>query len=69
MLYLEPSKSKINPSDCVDMDCDGRRKLLVTDLDGTFLGKARTTFIAKSEWHWDGDRSWGLGNDLFLSIE
>ena len=48
------------------MDCDARRKMLVTDLDGSLLGKALTTFVSKSEWHWIGvegstDRRWGLG--------
>lgn len=29
---------KINPSDCVDMECDAKKKVLVKDFDGTFLG-------------------------------
>lgn len=28
----------INPSDCVDMECDGLKKALIVDRDGTLLG-------------------------------
>lgn len=51
----------INPADCVDMDCDARRKVLITDLDGTFFGESMTTAISQSEFGWDGDSVWGLG--------
>ena len=37
--FLYACYSKVNPSDCVDMDCDGLKKGLVVDEDGTFLGK------------------------------
>lgn len=30
--------ARVNPSDCVDMDCDGHKKVIVTDNDGTLLG-------------------------------
>ena len=43
------------------MDCDARRKVLVTDRDGTYFGKKGTTVISKSEYEWDGARVWGLG--------
>ena len=53
----------INPSDCVDMDCDARRKFLVTDADGTFLGpRAGTMVLSRSEYGWDGAPVWGLGD-------
>ena len=29
---------KINSADCVDMDCDAKKKCMVKDLDGTLLG-------------------------------
>ena len=29
----------VNPSDCVDMDCDGMKKNFITDVDGSFLGR------------------------------
>jgi len=52
----------INPSDCVDMDCDARRKMIITDIDGTFIGESMTTAVSQSEFGWDQDRVWGLGN-------
>ena len=55
-----PSTEWINPSDCVDMDCDARHKVLITDADGTFLGK-NETIISFSEYQWDGARVYGLG--------
>ena len=56
-----PTTAWINPSDCVDMDCDARRKVYVKDVDGTYLGLSNTTLISKSEYYWDGERMWGLG--------
>ena len=38
VFLFRPNKVKINPSDCVDMDCDGLKKNLLTDMDGSFLG-------------------------------
>ena len=32
--------SKINPADCVDMECDGMKNVLIKDTDGTLLGGA-----------------------------
>ena len=29
---------KINSADCVNMDCDAKKKCMVKDLDGTLLG-------------------------------
>lgn len=29
---------KVNPSDCVDMECDGHKHAIIQDIDGTFLG-------------------------------
>lgn len=34
-----PNLGRVNPSDCVDMDCDGHKKVIITDTDGTFLGE------------------------------
>lgn len=51
----------INPSDCVDMDCDARRKVILTDIDGTFFGKPMTTAISQSEYGWDNGAVWGIG--------
>ena len=30
--------SKINPSDCVDMECDAHKNVLIKDTDGSLLG-------------------------------
>lgn len=30
---------RVNPSDCVDMDCDGHKKVVLRDMDGTLLGE------------------------------
>ena len=55
-----PNLGKINPSDCVDMDCDGLKKALLTDLDGSFLGTPGSVF-PQSEWQW-GSQQRGLGD-------
>ena len=55
----------INPSDCVDMDCDARRKMVITDVDGSFIGvntTTPTTAISESEYGWDSEPVWGLGD-------
>ncbi|KAK3879633.1 hypothetical protein Pcinc_015818 [Petrolisthes cinctipes] len=54
--------ARVNPSDCVDMDCDGHKKVVVTDDDGTLLGSAQATLTSEAENEWDGDRSHGVGD-------
>ena len=62
LFHHKPTTKWINPSDCVDMDCDARRKILITDIDGGLFGAKQSSVISKSEFHWDDDdRSWGLG--------
>ncbi|CAF5015148.1 unnamed protein product, partial [Rotaria magnacalcarata] len=39
-----PNLGAVNPSDCVDMDCDGLKKSLLIDIDGTFFGQPSTAF-------------------------
>ncbi|XP_053322520.1 fibrocystin-L [Spea bombifrons] len=56
-----PDVSKANPSDCVDMDCDAKKKSLLKDLDGSFLG-SKGAIIPQSEYQWDGEPSHGLGD-------
>ena len=59
----------VNPSDCVDMDCDGRRQLLITDIDGSFSGgKAGDTIIPKAEYEWDGNPRFGLGKSHHVFV-
>jgi hypothetical protein len=43
------------------MDCDGHKKCLVEDTDGSMLGSA-TTVVPHSEFEWDGDPRRGLGD-------
>ena len=50
------------------MDCDGLKKVIVEDLDGTLLG-TKGTVIPESEWEWEWpggeanvDRRRGLGD-------
>ncbi|XP_043922184.1 fibrocystin-L [Protopterus annectens] len=56
-----PDLSKVNPSDCVDMECDGKKKNIIKDLDGSFLGKVGTV-IPQAEYQWDGDKRYGIGD-------
>ena len=57
----EPSLGLVNPSDCVDMDCDGLKHILIHDTLGAFTGRP-STVIAKAEFQWGGDRRRGLGD-------
>uniref|UniRef100_A0A3B4U1D6 PKHD1 like 1, tandem duplicate 2 n=1 Tax=Seriola dumerili TaxID=41447 RepID=A0A3B4U1D6_SERDU len=56
-----PDVSKVNPADCVDMDCDAKKKSLLKDLDGSFLG-AVGAVVPQSEYEWGGDPRRGLGD-------
>ncbi|XP_069051252.1 PKHD1 like 1, tandem duplicate 1 [Lepisosteus oculatus] len=56
-----PDLSKVNPSDCVDMDCDAKKKALLKDLDGSFLGQVGAV-VPQSEYEWNGDKRRGLGD-------
>ncbi|CAL4062252.1 unnamed protein product, partial [Meganyctiphanes norvegica] len=44
------------------MTCDGLKKVIITDTDGTLLGTADATLTAKAEYEWDGDGSHGVGD-------
>ncbi|XP_067676837.1 fibrocystin-L-like isoform X2 [Haliotis asinina] len=59
--YHHPNVGKVNPSDCVDMDCDAMKKLIIRDMDGSLLGSPGS-IISRSEWEWNGDRRRGLGD-------
>ena len=58
-----PDLRFINPSDCVDMDCDALRKVLIKDKDGRMFGIIGGSIISKSEYQWDGTRAFGLGKN------
>ncbi|XP_062842250.1 fibrocystin-L-like [Trichomycterus rosablanca] len=57
----QPDVGKVNPSDCVDMDCDAKKKSMINDRDGSFLG-AVGAVIPRSEYEWNGDPRHGLGD-------
>ena len=46
-----PNIDKINSRECGSMDCDGMKKNLLTDTDGTFLGSVGTV-VSQSEYGW-----------------
>ncbi|XP_045037491.2 fibrocystin-L [Desmodus rotundus] len=56
-----PDIRKVNPSDCVDMVCDAKRKSFLRDVDGSFLGKSGSV-IPQSEYEWDGNSQLGTGD-------
>ncbi|XP_073714829.1 fibrocystin-L [Misgurnus anguillicaudatus] len=58
---LSKPSYKVNPSACVDMDCDAKKKTLLKDLDGSFLG-AVGAVVPYSEYEWNGDPRHGLGD-------
>ena len=53
--------SKVNPSDCVDMVCDAKRKSFLRALDGSFLGNSGSV-IPQAEYEWDGNSQLGIGD-------
>ena len=63
LLVHEPAIGRVNPSDCVDMDCDGYKQVLLRDIDGSFSGtNSSCTIISKAEFEWDGDARRGIGD-------
>ena len=49
------------------MDCDGLKKVIITDEDGSYLG-GPGSFISQSEFEWDGDSRRGLGDYRIPSV-
>ena len=63
LLMNRPSLGKVNPSDCVDMPCDGKKKAMIYDLDGSVAADGNPgTIIPFAEWNWDQDRRYGTGD-------
>ncbi|XP_076825620.1 fibrocystin-L-like isoform X2 [Clavelina lepadiformis] len=60
--YARPSLGLINPSDCVDMECDGMKNVLIKDFDGGLIGGTGGTVLPQAEYEWDGDPRRGLGD-------
>ncbi|XP_044514196.1 fibrocystin-L [Gracilinanus agilis] len=56
-----PDLSKVNPSDCVDMVCDAKRKAFLKDIDGSFLGSPGSV-IPQAEYEWNGNNQLGVGD-------
>ncbi len=44
------------------MECDGMKKVLIKDLDGTFFASGVGDVISQSAFEWDGDPARGLGD-------
>ena len=64
MKFNDPVVAFINPSDCVDMSCDKHRRNLIVDNEGVLSGTgAWSTFMSNSEFEWDGNTRFGLGNN------
>ena len=63
---FRPNLGKINPSDCVDMDCDGMKKNLINDVDGSLLGGSPGAVISQSEFGW-GSQQRGLRACFYLT--
>ena len=68
VFFDEPSLGAVNPSDCVDMPCDAKRKVLLIDEDGSFTETSSlATIIPDNSFQWGelGDTSinpsYGLG--------
>merc|ERR1719483_1010979 len=63
VIYMdEPILGKINPSDCTDFDCDGLKKAMIYDTDGSVAGDGNAgTIIPDSAFEWDGNPARGLG--------
>lgn len=69
LFYIPPSDIKwVNPSDCIDMDCDGAKHVLIKDLDGTLTGVSGGSVISKAEYEWNGDPQRGLGTSLVQKL-
>jgi len=57
-----PLIGKIDPSDCTDFDCDGFKKTIIWDTDGSFMGQVGS-IVPDSAFEWGGNPKRGLGYD------
>ena len=58
-----PNLGSVNPSDCVDMDCDGFKHVVIRDLDGSFMEQdSPRSLVSLAEFEWGGDRRRGIGD-------
>ena len=69
-----PLRGSINPADCVDMDCDGLKHVLVQDQDGSLTGLGTPmSLLSRAEIGWvaageEGDTSRGIGDFRIPSV-
>ena len=69
-----PIRGSINPADCVDMDCDGLKHVLVRDQDGSLTGlRTPMSLVSRAEIGWvvageEGDKSRGIGDFRIPSV-
>lgn len=49
------------------MECDAKKKTMLKDVDGSFLG-AVGAVVPQSEYEWDGDPRRGLGDYRIPSV-
>merc|ERR1711935_1084026 len=47
-----PSDKDVNPADCGDMHCDGLKRAMIVDKDGSFFGEPGT-YLGESEFEWN----------------
>ncbi|KAF8567271.1 hypothetical protein P879_01118 [Paragonimus westermani] len=57
--FDRPALRNVKFGKCGDMECDGLKKALLIDKDGTFLG-APGSSIPQSEWQWDLNPAYGI---------
>ena len=50
---FRPKVADVNIADCMDMHCDGMKKVLINDEVGDFLGHIGS-YVAEAEYEWDG---------------
>ena len=61
-LFVCRQRRFVTANKCVDMSCDGKKKLLIRDLDGSFFGTQPSSYIPESEYEYNGDPRHGFGD-------
>ena len=63
LYYDRPALGKIDPSNCVDMPCEAKKKAIIYDLDGSVAADGKVgTIVPDAEFQWDLDRRYGTGD-------
>ena len=58
--YGRPDIKRVNIADCVDLHCDGKKKVMLVDEDGSLFGGTGATMIPESEYEWHGHTKDGV---------